>query len=317
MKRAWVAVAGLVLVCTALGCRPVRHPGKQVSELRSVLLDTSSFSIGMGPPGKLTLPHGSRDTRFAAVLIVGDWSTDVPNDQVPGAEVVLRDIAEGLGEEAFACLRITDWGPPATPEERIQAAWRALAELSVVDPGRMALIVQGDAAYWALPVFGSLRPKAVILLGPPGRPFRDVVQGRLRRALRQGDSQESAGAAVEAWLNGGPPPAHAWAKEVFGGAPDAYYRTLTDRNPLAGVRAFVPSLVIRGEDDAWTEPKDAERAADALAAKLVTLPLADHRAKAVGQGISTGPNDPVVPEVVENALDLLVPLLRPKDLRAG
>jgi pimeloyl-ACP methyl ester carboxylesterase len=316
MKRAWVIAAGLVFVGCSLGCRPARHPGKQVSDLRSVLLDTSIRSFGSGAPGKLTLPHGSRDTRFAAVLIVGDWAADVPGDEQPGAEAVLRELAEGLGHEAFACLRITDWGPPARPEERVRSAWRSLAALEVVDPNRMALFVQGDAAYRVLPLVATLKPKALVLLGPPGRPFRDVARGRLRRALEPGDSEQAALAALEAWMDGATVPRQAWAKHVLGNAPEGYYRSLLDQDPLARLTDAVPALVIRGEDDSWTEVVDAERAAAVLGARLVQLPLADHRAKAIGPGISTGPSDPVVPEVVESALELLVPLLRPRDLRA-
>lgn len=320
MNKAALYLAGLAAAALAASCKPVRAPGRQVGELRSVLLDTTDFDFGVGPPGRLTLPHGSRDTRFAAVLVVGDWSSRSHEDEKPGSESVLREIAEGLGQDAFACLRITDWGPPATPTRRIEAAWDALRRIPVVDPARTALVVQGSAAYFAFPLVAKLRPNAVVALGPPGRPFRELATARMKLALRSGDGSDDPGTArdeLARWLQGGKSPLGPWAQRAFGDAPLGYYSPALDVDPVKSLPRGIPALVLRGEDDPWTEAVDARRVATALGVEPVTLPLADHRGKAAGPGVRVDPSDPVVPEVVELIVELLEPLLQPKDLRAG
>lgn len=315
MRRHALRAAGLAAALAA-GCAPVRHPGIQVRDTKSVLTTTTPVELPGGQSAKLTVPHGSRSTSYAAVLLVGDWSVQPEKDEAPGSQSVLRDVAEALAEAGYATLRVSDWPGGG---KGIEAAWAWLQKSRIADPGRIAVFVQGDAAYRALPLLRRFEPRALVLLGCPARPFAKVALDRLPAALRAtggATRAEDARAALERWLAGGPRPSGSWARGVLGSAPPGYYEAAFRLEPATAALPGpgLPALVLRGADDAWSFPEDASALAALTGTEVTELPLADHRGKASAGGVPAAPDDPVVPDVAEAVVALLDPVLRPHEL---
>lgn len=311
------SVPKLLVIVLVAGCQPVTRPGVQVQDTRSVLLETVSKRLADGATLKTTFPHGSRNTRYAAVLIVGDYTTSVANDEEPGSEQLLASWAEEFGREKILTMRITDDASTAVERRaRVIAAWESLGKVKLVDRTRRAILVQGDASYTVAPLLGELRPKAVVFANCPARPFSVVARERALRALAASDGalpQETVLAGVEAWERGSLPGGPFWSA-TFGGAPKGYYDGSFDWN-LPGAPRGLPMLVLTGEAEREGSDADEEVFVRIYAAQSVKVPLTDRNLKPKDDKNSPGPTDPIVPDAFDAALQFLVPILSPSDLR--
>ncbi|MGE0000926.1 MAG: hypothetical protein AB7F50_09775 [Fimbriimonadaceae bacterium] len=301
------------------GCQPVTRPGVQVQDTRSVLLETVSERLPDGATLKTTYPHGSRNTRYAAVLIVGDYTTTVADDEEPGSEQLLASWAEEFGNEKILTMRVTDDAPTAAARRaRVLAAWEMLGKAKLVDRTRRAILVQGDASYTVAPLLRELSPQAVVFANCPARPFRVVARERALRALAASDGalpQETVLAGVEEWERGRLPGGPFWSA-TFGGVPQGYYDGSFDWKLPDSPRGL-PVFVLTGESEREGSDSDEQVFVGAYGAEAVQVPLTDRNLKPRDDRNSPGPTDPIVPDAFDAALQFLVPILSPSDLREG
>ena len=311
------AVPLLLVALAAAGCQPVTRPGVQVADTRSVLLETVATKLPGGAVGKTTYPHGSRNTRYAAVLIVGDYTTDVANDENPGSEQLLASWAEGLGQATMLTLRVTDVAPSREQREvRVLAAWDALLRNRLVDRKRVGLLVQGDAFYTVAPLLAKMGPKAVVLAGCPGRSFSEVALERATLALEASDGslpKASLWSGVQEWEKGKLPGGPFWTA-TFGGASPGYYQGSFDWQ-LPAAPANLPALVLSGDAGREGSDIDAVALSVAFGVSVTALPLTDRNLKPKSERSVPGPTDPVVPDALEATLEFLDPILEPSNIR--
>ncbi|MCC6402467.1 MAG: hypothetical protein IT207_00480 [Fimbriimonadaceae bacterium] len=309
----------VLLVIAATGCKNVTRPGVQIADTRSVLLETVVARLPDGAVGKTTYPHGSRNTRYAAVLIVGDYSCDIADDENPGSERLLASWAEGLGQEKMLTLRITDDAPTQVARQsRVLAAWETLRKGKLVDPSRVGILVQGDAFYTVAPLLGRLDPQAIVLAGCPARPFKEVALERALLALQATDGslpESSVRAGLAEWEAGNFPRGPFWTA-TFGDSPPGYFRG-DFMWRLPGERPVAPVLAMSGDADREGSDRDARLLESSWGAKVVLVPLTNRQLKPRDDRNLPGPTDGVVPDAVEATLEFLAPILRPSDLREG
>lgn len=314
-----VKLLAIVALLALVGCRNVTRPGVQVEDTRSVLLETVATTLPVGATEKTTYPHGSRDTKYSAILIVGDYTSDVAKDEEPGSEQLLASWAEGLGNERILTMRVTDVAvTPESRAERVVAAWNALVATKLVDRNRIGMLVQGDAVYTVAPLLKRLRPRVVVFAGCPGRPFADVARDRALEAHAKTDGSMDVGQVLDGvakWAKGKLPEGAFWTA-TFGAAPEGYYVGSFDKD-LEGYGGSIPALVLFHTDEVEGSSADADALADIFGAKKVAVPLADRFLKAYGRVQLPGPTDPVVPDAVDAVAEFVGPILNPSDLQAN
>lgn len=221
-----------------------------------------------GPAGRLagtlTFPEG-RGPFPAVVTLTGSGAHHRDGNRTPEHPYrPFRQIAGALAACGIATLRVDDRGVGgsegdaggATLEDTVADAAAAVAYLrsrAEVDPRRVALVGHSYGGV-AAPLLASSDPgiAAVVLLGAPGRSFRETMryQHRYRVASDASVPEERREAAL----------AEAMRRQDanVAASTEAWRRSVQDRDPLpTAARLRVPVLILHGLTDRAVPPEDA------------------------------------------------------------
>ncbi|MBS1721530.1 MAG: alpha/beta fold hydrolase [Armatimonadetes bacterium] len=334
---------GLLLVvacaCT-LGCRPKLMQGADTVELPNTPHVTERVLTFTGGGGiKLTgtymAPEGSLARNYPAVLLLpGSGPTDRDGNQPAFKTDTLRQLAEGLAGAGVASFRFdkracatvsSQWpkDPKAIPAffsltnhvSDVLAAWKTMATYGLTDIRNCAILGHSEGGILALSVAKSLKPKALILIGTPGRPFDKLIHDQL--AYQSADAPPAMRAKFlsesdriyKAIRETGKVPADVPAplQALYNPSVGVYLKQMAWVSPTRFLADYPgPVLIVNGAMDVQVSPTlDAQVLATVARQRkdrhvaLSVVPLASHNLKPVQSGKDPGLEGEVVPDAID------------------
>lgn len=263
----------LVAVLVVTGCGDAPRVWPTVTHAEEVTIDVDAATT---LAGTMSWPQVAGRTatssRVPAVLLIagsGPQDRDGARVELPGY-APWRDFAAALVASGFAVLRLDDRGTGASRGQfagattddfarDARAAVNWLRRQRTVDPARIALVGHSEGAVVALLVAaGDPRLRALVLLGAPSRPGRDIARwqreqlvtsdaarwppAEQRAVLAAAEADAEAAARHDPWL-------HRWF-------------ALDPRTVAAAVRQ--PVLIVHGDTDRQVPPEHADELAAVL-----------------------------------------------------
>ncbi|GAB3488325.1 alpha/beta hydrolase family protein [Nocardiopsis coralliicola] len=314
----------------AAGCSPAAPPTAELPGADPVEHEVE-FDGGSGTvPGTLALPAEAGEPVPAALIVSGSGPTDrdgnSPGRPDAGTNLNLARVLAGSG---VASLRYDKYGSGDRPvpesgedgaeasyglfEEEMAAAYAELAARPEVDPERIAVLGHSEGALFALGAPEAVEgppPAGLVLVAPPGEVYLDLIDRQITEQVRSAEAAGSMDAAGAADLLTGTRTAIARVRageplpqdlpEQIGGifAPETagFLREIDALDPAelaADLPPGMPTLVLRGTEDAQVTAGEVDRLAAALGTEQIGLDGADHvlRTRPGGPGSAAAPDD--------------------------
>ena len=273
----WVMLFAFLLAPVAASAAPVE---------RFVLFEGAD---GVSLAGLLTLPDDDDEAPFPAMLLLqGSGPTDRDGNQLPEVRTnLLRQLAWNLAEQGIATLRFDKRGMHANVRELPQdfaalrdfvawenfvgdaeRAYRWLAADSSIDGERVGIAGHSEGGLIALQAVqrGGAKPRVLVLLATPGRPFGAVIADQLTALMeRQGasdaeqaeilgqDKRIRAGILATGEIPDDVPPG---LQPLYPAYLGRYYQSLLQFDPAKALEVYDgPSLVLAGGADRQVSPE--------------------------------------------------------------
>jgi len=291
--------------------------------------------------GTLTFPaNQNAATKFPAILLIaGSGPTDRDGNQPPqlianllkqaAHELALHNIASFRFDKRAAHVNQMQW--PANQEmlpkffswqnhqADIQTAFQAMRNSKHIDSSRLAILGHSEGGVLALSQAASLSPKALILIGTPGRSFGNVLTEQISVLLdKQGASPAikseylTKNAAIQKFISETgeiPSDVPAGLKALYPQSAKLFLRDVMNLEPTSFAKSYRGSvLIMNGELDNQVSPtRDARALETAFQTRksslqhLEILPSDSHNLKKINSPTDPGISGPVDP----NALAVL------------
>jgi acetyl esterase/lipase len=283
--------------------------------------------------GTVTRPSGQNGSKKipAVLLIAGSGPTDRDGNQPPSIMTdVLKKIAHELASHGIASFRFDkrathsnqlQWPTDAklipkffswqNHQADVRAAFASMRNSKGIDSRRVAILGHSEGGILAVSQAKLLSPKALILIGTPGRTFGEVLTEQISMLLeKQGASASIKGdyltkvTAIQKFIseNGQiPPDVPPGLKVLYPQSASLFLRDTLNLDPTTLVKKYPgPVLVLNGEFDSQVSPsRDAAMLFSTLQTRkssvqtLLIVPSASHNLKKVNGPLDAGLTGPV------------------------